>query len=250
MNYNIKLHPFQSSINCNSVKKKVLNLLFLIASLSLCQSISAQERFKLALVGGFNLSQLDGDNFSGYDKFGLSTGVRATTVLHPRYHIDFELLYSGRGSFSGNSSPGFTTHPHYFVVTLDYAEIPISGKYLWKKIEKKRGRKKREIFYRYALHGGVSIGRLINVKINEETNTTALDPRIAEKIIPFKSIEDKIIRSDVGSFIGISYYFTKHIGLTLRHSISLTPLYLPSKNNDIGAKMRNYYLTTLAFYEF
>lgn len=231
------------------MKKKYLFFLFLTLLFS-TQMSQAQERFKAAAVGGFNLSQIDGDNFSGYDKFGICGGLRASVFFSKQFRGDFEMLYSQRGAYSG-SFKGFTRTPHFFVVNLDYMEIPITGTYKWKEIEKKNRQKRRNgSYHRYAAHIGATIGRLINIEVEEKQNTNNLPNEIAERLILFTEIKDSFIKNDVGVFFGMSVYFTEKIGITIRHSASLTALYSPRNFGEIGDPLINFYVTAVGFYEF
>lgn len=73
------------------MKSKLIPLLiflFLVAS-TICNGQSRSrtksekitQRFAVGLVGGFNVSQLDGDNQTGWDKFGLIGGIKVVTQL-------------------------------------------------------------------------------------------------------------------------------------------------------------------------
>ncbi len=79
------------------------------------------QGFKASALLGFTASQIDGDNLAGFDKLGLTGGVRITRDINTRYFAGLELIASQRGSQSqitlGTPSDQSRTH-------LDYIEIP------------------------------------------------------------------------------------------------------------------------------
>lgn len=229
--------------------KKNYFLFLSIILLLTAKTSQAQGRFKVGAVAGINFSQIDGDNFSGYKKTGIGGGLRAGILLTEQFRLDFEMLYSQRGAFS-EEFRSFRTTPHFFRVNLDYVEIPIIGTYRWKEFKKERKRKDKTTAYRFAIHTGVTIGRLINVDIEENQNLKLVPTQIAERLINFTEAEKNFVKNDLGIFIGFSTYFSQHIGIAIRHSVSLTPLYPPNKNENIGNKLINYYISTVGFYEF
>lgn len=230
--------------------KQVYFWLLLVALLLLLSSnLSSQGRFKAGVVGGINLSQIDGDNYAGYNKFGLTGGLRASTIITEKIQLDFEILFSQRGCVSDKFT-GFNTTPHYFNIRLNYAEIPILFTYKWKKVKSKKSKKEKYAYYKYSFSGGASVGRVIRTKIEERLDLSFIDVQTQNKITSWVLIEDKIIKSDVTGTFGFSYYFNKNTGLLIRSSTSLTPLYRPSKNDNYGKVMRNYYLTMMGFYQF
>jgi len=221
----------------------------LIGLLVFSSNLFSQERFKAGVVGGINLSQIDGDNFFGYKKFGLVGGLRASTILTEKIQLDIEMLFSQRGAQSGEFK-GFNTTPHYIDIRLNYAEVPILFTYKWKKVKSKKSKKEKYAYYKYAFNGGISVGRVIQSKIEERLDLNFVATQFQDNITSWELIEDKIIKSDVTGTFGFSCYFNKNIGVLIRSSTSLTPLYRPSKNDSYGKLMRNYYLTSMAFYQF
>ncbi len=221
----------------------------LIGLLLFSSNLFSQSRFKVAVVGGFNISQIDGDNFVGYKKFGWNGGLRASTIFTKKVQLDFELLFSQRGSLSGDFE-GFSKTPHWIDIQLNYAEIPILFTYKWKKVNSRKSKKAKNAFYKFAFNGGISVGRIIGTTVEERLDENKIDPTFFKRITSWELIEDHIIKSDITGTVGISYFLNKNIGVLMRSSTSLTPLYLPKKNDGYGKLMRNYYLTSMVFYQF
>jgi len=220
----------------------------LIMLLIISTNLFSQRRFSAAAVGGVNLSQIDGDNFSGFNKSGLVGGLRASTILKKQIQLDFELLFNQRGAISDRGA-GFSRASHFFDVQLNYAEVPILFTYKWKEFSTKKDKKSKRTHYRRSFSGGFSIGRVIQSSIEERINIT-INPLLGSRLTSWELIEDKIRRTDVSLTLGLSFYFYKNVGVLFRSSTSLTPLYLPKNNDAYGSILRNYYLTSMVFYEF
>lgn len=80
------------------------------------------QTFKAALVGGINLSQIDGDDMAGYDKMGWNAGVKAYAFVQEQVSVSFEILYSEKGSRASLIDRQFVPPTTIF---MQYAEIPI-----------------------------------------------------------------------------------------------------------------------------
>ena len=89
------------------------------------QSRSEKEStFGLSILGGMNLSQIDGDNFRGYDNIGLYAGLRGSMKFSSTMQMRVELLYSQKGSkFQSRKGANEGTKDRH--IKLNYAEIPI-----------------------------------------------------------------------------------------------------------------------------
>ena len=130
--------------------KRLLLLIFLfIAGLVISERIVAQ-RILGAISAGMNLTQVDGDDFYGFHKFGLNVGPMVIIPFgkSKNWSVSMELLYSQKGSYHKGTSDSTTSYTYHLV--LDYVEIPVLIHYTDKKL----------------ISGGVgfSYGRLINYK--------------------------------------------------------------------------------------
>jgi len=117
--------------------------IIIVALFFLCQRIYAQDIaedehglyvqhhiFYAGVVAGVNLSQVDGDNFAGYYKYGANLGLIGYAKLWKKVALSYELLYSQRGSrataidlpkISGIDSILITKYG----INVNYAEIPV-----------------------------------------------------------------------------------------------------------------------------
>lgn len=217
-------------------------VLFFLISLFILQDAFGQsrsrrhkkkiKRFNAGAVVGLNLSQLDGDELQGYDKGGISFGLIGTARLNEQLDFNVELLYSQKGSKSGAliDRDRFSINP--FKIKLVYAEAPILLNYKFKEKEDR---------YRGLFQFGFSFSRLLNSKVEE---------RILEQDqIEYANFEEDFKRNDINTVLGIGYFFSESIGVSLRHNFSLIPLF--ESKTEISSNsiiIRSYHLSLRLFY--
>jgi hypothetical protein len=118
----------------------------LIFTVSFSSPVKAQ-RFLGAVSLGMNLTQVDGDEFFGFNKVGLNVGPMVAVPFGKKnnWSVSMELLYSQKGSYHGGA-----TDSTRFRLNLDYAEVPVLIHFTDKKL----------------ISGGVgfSYGQLVNYK--------------------------------------------------------------------------------------
>ena len=131
-----------------------------IVGFILLSTIGSFAQFSLNAVVGVTASQIRGDDLAGYDKLGLTGGLRLSTILKNKADINVELIYSQRGSQSQLSRNNALPQVK---VNLDYVEIPVYISLVDWYIED-------EDYYRVQVHGGFSYGRLINSSSIDELN--------------------------------------------------------------------------------
>src|SRR5688572_14482098 len=149
-------------------------------------SILHGQRFSAAIVGGVNASQIDGDQLAGFDKLGLTGGLKATVNFESVFDLNVEFLFTQRGSkpdlFNPDYDPDIKIH-------LDYAEIPVyvSLGDWWQE---------EDGYHKASAHAGVSFGRLINASTFDHINTGDED---LDQMVPYFN------DSDLSWLVGISY---------------------------------------------
>ncbi len=156
--------------------------------------------FRAGIVAGFNASQLDGDDFRGYDKMGANAGLKIKYFIpsNPKLNIGFEMLYSMKGS---SQNLNFNVSSPQAKIKIDYVEIPIIVGYKEWNID---------------FHAGMSFGRLLRTSINEFTIYLPED---------FK-------KNDFNILLGATYLINKNWGATLRFSRSVVNLVKKEINKD------------------
>lgn len=179
-------------------------------------SAQTKERtFKPYLVGGFNTSQIEGDDMSGFSQYGANGGGGVYFKFKPNWSISTEILYSMRGSNGRPYINGYAVDsPSWVRINMDYAEVPVFVSYHDKK---------------YAMFGlGLSLSGLVRYEyyINNKNNNVANTPAMA----------DFYKRYDL-SFLGnVTFFIGKRGGFNLRWSYSLVPI---TKETELDPQHHN-----------
>jgi outer membrane receptor protein involved in Fe transport len=110
----------------------LLSLLFVAVVFS-SEKILAQ-RILGAVSLGMNLTQVDGDDFFGFNKIGLNVGPMVVIPFgkNGNWSVSMELLYSQKGSYHKGSSDSTISYTYRLV--QDYAEIPVLVHFTDKKL--------------------------------------------------------------------------------------------------------------------
>lgn len=194
--------------------------------------VVAQQRFKAGLIAGFNAAQIDGDYSAGFNKIGLVAGIRGVTVFSPHIELSTEILYSQRGSRSKTSETDYI-FGEPMKIQLNYVEVPVIFNYLdWK------SSKGDDEFYRTHFYFGLSYGRLISGSVND----------IAKSFI-LRDF-DSLSKNDLSLIAGVSFYFTKHLGLSLRYTRSLVSIQSFQDQGFNNVRLWGYFLSMQALYMF
>jgi len=159
------------------------------------------------LVGGASFSQVDGDYFAGYHKFGINAGPILYAQVAKHVALSIEILYAQRGSKSslGKQSPKqATVYLADYGINLNYAEIPLMINYF----DKQKSH--------FGL--GVSYSRLVNSK---ETLTTDSANIVTNHdfntLYPFK-------KNAFDFVAGAELHLWKGLYLNVRFQYSLVPV--------------------------
>lgn len=178
-----------------SMKKLIFTLLAL--SLSLLH-VQAQRGFIGSALFGLNLSQIDGDNLSGFTKLGWTGGVKIGYPIMEKSDISLELLFNQKGS---NAGTGFGNSESAYA-TLNYIDFPLS-------IDYKDWYVEDENYYKASVHGGLAPGYLFSVGGNNDG---------------FSNNVDDYKRLELAWFLGANIKFTRHLGFTIRYTRGLTTI--------------------------
>jgi hypothetical protein len=127
--------------------KKQSTLVIIIFILTLLNSIGYSQIFKGEVIGGFNLSKVNGDETDGFKKIGLNAGVGVVAPIYKNWSLSLETIYSQKGS---KLKPQFNDSlDGSYSLKLDYAEVPFMIQYTDKD--------------NVSAGVGVSWGRLVNI---------------------------------------------------------------------------------------
>ena len=172
------------------------NLFLLMFLFIMVSSLAFAQRFEGGVIGGFNASQVDGDNYSGYHKPGIAFGGYVQTNLSRTVYAGMELKFMQKGSRNIDSLA--TDGQIKYIMRLNYVDLPV---YL--------GIRTSE---RISLLLGMSPGYLINGReYNDYGRLTQQDQH------PFNSL-------DLQAFLGFRFQFTKRLFVDLRGAYSLLPI--------------------------
>lgn len=199
------------------------------------RTISDSERFSAGLVLGMNNAQIDGDYFTGFDKRGITGGLRGITRLTPRLDFNIEMLYSKKGSkiFQKRALTSARQKKDR-IIDLTYIDVPIFFKYLLSN--------KENIWH---IEIGGIYGRLIRSKITENITDS-------NREFSYLTVEKDFNKDDISGMFGFGYTYKNGIALNLRYVIGVSKFYnnseyfLPefgSLINEPVQFLRNYHYT-------
>ena len=172
------------------MKKSIFITLFFILT---TYAIQAQSRFKAGLKAGISTSQVHGDTYEGFHKFGFDGGATLNAKISEKWKAQFEILFIQKGSkFIGDANKG---DMRFYLMQLNYIEVPILFQYQHKK---------------FVFEIGPGIGYLISSKEYDQYGEVING-------IPFYSTE-------ISGSVGISFLVYKNIGINWRFTNSITPI--------------------------
>lgn len=95
-------------------------LLFVVIS-----DYNQAQNIRGEFIGGFNLSQVDGDEVVGYRKIGFNGGVGAALPLGKNWFVSVETLFNQKGAYKKYPQNSTNLNLPYYNLRLNYAEIPL-----------------------------------------------------------------------------------------------------------------------------
>ncbi len=177
------------------------------------------QRFGGGLTLSASLSQIDGDDVLGFNKFGFQAGVYGQARLSKITNLEIHFSYSQRGSRS--TADDFSA----VKIDLNYLEVPLLFIVKdWLITEKDKD------YYRMHFLGGFSFGRLIS-----SSSLTGIDK-------DFKT-------TDISWILGARYFYKSNWGISAKYTRSLTPLHQYS-NSGRTIKMISYFISLGLNYSF
>ncbi len=153
----------------------------------------AQNKFRAGLKAGISTSQVEGDTYGGFDKFGFDGGGTLNAKLNEKWAAQFEILFIQKGSkHIGDANKGDLS---FYLMQLNYVEVPLLLQYKQKK---------------FTFEIGPGIGYLISSKEYDQNGEVI-------NAVPFHTTE-------VSASIGINYQIYKNLGMTWRYTNSMLPI--------------------------
>lgn len=190
------------------MKRALILILFIIALFP--NVVNAQEKqddirvdrqIKGVLIGGLNLSQVDGDEVYGFHKLGFTGGFGGILPLGKRFSLSVEILYSQRGSYR-KFSPDIDSAPirPYYKLNWDFMYVPVMFHF--------------EDRSTWTFGVGFSYGRMINFREIEHNQPKDWD----RSEITFKTKNDFNVIAD------IRFRIWKHLKFNAQYSYSLAKI--------------------------
>ena len=103
--------------------KKFL-FIFLLTALA---GIASSQNFEGGVLFGLTASQIDGDNYRGYNKVGLQGGAWVRRMFSYTMAGQMEIRYVQKGALKTNT----VDDPTYYRMALHYIDIPIMAQYIY-----------------------------------------------------------------------------------------------------------------------
>jgi len=221
-------------------------LIFLVNICILTGTVWGQ-RFSIGVTAGVNSSQLDGDDYTGFDKLGKRFGIRSEANISQLTDMVIELLYTEKGARFQLNKAISTDGSKSRIIHLNYAEVPI----LFRCFFKQR--------YHSFFEVGVSLAYLIKDKYEVQTEEGI-------GLEQFQALSPYFRRNEWNGVFGFGYQFNKNIGLFFRATVALQEVYQrPQGEVDqnqgqnyiwVGnggsdsqiLRLRNYHISAGAFY--
>lgn len=171
----------------------------LLLLLALTGTPLGAQGFDAGLVGGVTASQVDGDQYSGFKKLGMTAGVFVNREIDHDIHWQMEIRYETRGAFETEEiDPSII---QYYRTVFRIIELPLSVHYLF------NGQVQPEL--------GIAPEVLVSYASFDGNGRT--DP----------SLDPDNYRFGLSVFAGIYYWFVPYTGVGLRYTYSAVPFREP-----------------------
>ena len=174
---------------------------FILFLLVMASSSLRAQRFNAGLMLGGVTSQVDGDTYDGYHKWGCLGGGYVFLQISPHSSFQMELEYIQKGSKRNDTS---VSGGNTYLLRLHYIEIPFLYQYTFKK----------RFYFEAGPAADVLIGDL------ELMNGSVPYPTVPLRPVTFSGI------------FGFGAYLTNHLRINVRSNYSLNSI--RSKNNYGG----------------
>ena len=168
---------------------------------------SNAQIFDGGVYAGLTSSQIDGDEFVGYNKPGFMAGAFVRTELSNTFDLRLAVQYISKGARQANDD-NITEYKIHF----DYVELPVTV--IWKTKN------------RFSFEGGLAPGYLFNIKLEEMGYQIEEDGNYTDY--------------DVAVVLAVNYSLTDHLDFGFHFSystISVREIRRYYHNNSIGVSL-------------
>ncbi len=157
------------------------------------------QGFDATILAGINAAQIDGDDLAGFNKLGLHGGLRVGYFLKPKLHLSTELLYAQRGS---SASVSFGSPIESSNIDLKYFELPVVISFMDWLVE--------DSYHKVRADIGLSYAYLFQANAQNSF---------------FEDNVDLFATNDVSFLAGLAYRFNNRLGVNMRYTRSIIPLF-------------------------
>lgn len=179
------------------------------------KNIADSERFSAGVLIGFNNAQMDGDFQAGYDKIGITGGIRGIARINTRLDFNIEMLYSKKGSKIFSEGHHFASTPKKDrIIDLTYVDAPMYFKWLLK-----------DLASTWHIEAGGIYSRLVNTKITEKIDNPQTD-------FSYEDIAVNFGKDDISILLGFGHTWKNGFAINGRYTFGVKKFY---KNNEFEA---------------
>ena len=169
-----------------------LNTIVFTVILFCASGISKAQLFEGGFFAGITGSQIDGDQYAGYRKPGLTAGLAIGHPFNKRFSLNTEMKFIMKGA----TKPITNLDPNIYSVSLYYIELPVIARF--------------NMTPKVAVETGLATGFLLYASNDLGFGNVNPSP-------PFKSIDFNILA-------GVSYAFNEKLSANVRVQYSVIPV--------------------------
>jgi len=163
--------------------------------------LKVDREIKGEIIAGLNLTQVDGDEVYGFNKFGVCAGFGGILPLGHRFSMSIEILYDEKGSYRKYApSPVDSLQLPYYSLKWNYLTAPIMFHF--------------EDRNTWTFGLGFSWGRMVTFKEKEWNVSKDWD----RSEITYKTKNDFAVLAD------LRFRIWKHLKFNIRYSYSIVPV--------------------------
>jgi hypothetical protein len=171
-------------------------ILLVIIPLVISFSASSQK-FNAGIIAGGLVSQVDGDDHGGFNKFGILGGVFTSLQLSPRTSLQLEMEFIQKGSRYSD-----TINFNSYLLRYNYLEVPLLFQ------------------FHFAKRFSAEIGPAMDVLLSSYTEENGLETPEAPSSVQLRPVT-------LSGIFGVSGHITKHLTANFRFNYSLLSIREP-----------------------
>jgi len=203
------------------MNKRVVLLVSIVFCIGLLNA--SAQKIKGALMLGTNLSQVDGDEVYGFNKFGWNVGAAAIVPLNNNFSISIENNFNQKGAYQKSKYSDSVLYN----LKLNYVEVPVMIHY-----------NDRDII---TVGTGFAWARLLDAKEEEHEGTHA----------PYTD-QVKFNKDDILWKVDLRFRLIKKLKMNFQYSYSLKKIrervFTPLEGNEFKRKQYNNLMTFRLIY--